>query len=517
MYCFLLSLLSALSSSRTSPPQGRPRLCKLLAMVVVLALCAVPGMAATVTVTSLADDGSPGTLRSVISAAVSGDTINFGVTGTITLDCANFGTLEINKNLTISGPGASSLAVSGNHACRVFQIDSGVTATLSGMTIENGSVTCDDKDIGSLCYSGGGILNSGTLTVSNSTLSNNSAVQLAGSRGGAIFNDNGTLTVSNSTLAGNSAAGGGGIFNAYNSGTVTVSNSTLSGNSAVDFGGGGIANLATLVVSNSTLSGNSAPDGGGGIFNGGTLTLKGTIVANSPAGGNCSGAATSYGYNLSDDDSCTSSFNQTGDLNNTAAGLDPNGLQNNGGPTKTIALVAGSAAIDAIPVTPTNDCTDVAGNPVTNDQRGIPRPQGPACDIGAFEYTVPFARFMARLNIFAGTPPGFTLNAAFTLGANNSAIFPLTQPVTLIVGSYAVTVPAASFTLVTSAANKDNYVFSGTINGVSLSEQISLMGKNRYSFKASATGITPATSNPVSVTLLIGSDSGTASVKAKFQ
>jgi len=124
---------------------------------------------------------------------------------------------------------------------------------------------------------------------------------------------------------------------------------------------------------------------------------------------------------------------------------------------------------------------------------------------------------MARLNIVAGPPPGFTLNTAFTLSANNSAIFPRTQPVTLIVGSYTVTVPAASFNLVTSGEKQGSYVFSGTINGVTLSEQISLMGKNRYSFKASATGITPATSNPVSVTLLIGINSGTASVKAKFQ
>ncbi|HXP85894.1 MAG TPA: choice-of-anchor Q domain-containing protein [Bryobacteraceae bacterium] len=69
-------------------------------------------------------------------------------------------------------------------------------------------------------------------------------------------------------------------------------------------------------------------------------------------------------------------------MNSTFAGLDPAGLQNNGGPTPTIALLPTSPAVDAIPV---SACTDFAGNPVKTDQRGVPRPQGRACDIGAFE------------------------------------------------------------------------------------------------------------------------------------
>ena len=200
------------------------------------------------------------------------------------------------------------------------------------------------------------------------------------------------LTVTNSTLSGNSASTlGGGIWNT-SGGTLTVTNSTLSGNSAGSRGGGGIYNgAAMLAITNSTLSGNSAGSGsGGGIVNDtGTLLVKNTIVANSPSGGNCftvSGTINSQGHNLSDDTSCSSYFTQTGDLNNTPAGLDPSGLQNNGGPTGTIALLPTSPAVDAIPVSPINYCTAADGiTPIATDQRGIARPQGSGCDIGAFE------------------------------------------------------------------------------------------------------------------------------------
>jgi hypothetical protein len=94
----------------------------------------------------------------------------------------------------------------------------------------------------------------------------------------------------------------------------------------------------------------------------------------------------SAGHNLSDDGNCAGFFNQIGDLNSTPAGLDPNGLMSNGiKDPQTVALLPGSPAINAIPLSPTNYCTDLSGNPVTTDERGVPRPQGPACDIGAFE------------------------------------------------------------------------------------------------------------------------------------
>ncbi len=175
------------------------------------------------------------------------------------------------------------------------------------------------------------------------------------------------MTVSNSTFSGNSASGfgGGGIYNLGDT-TVIVSNSTFDSNSAQT--GGGIANYRTVTVSNSTFSGNSAANGGGGIYNsdsgGAVTTLKNTIVANSPTGGNCSGAITDGGGNLSYPDATCPGIN--GD-----PVLGP--LQNNGGPTQTMALLPGSAAIDAA-----NDAICAAA-PVNNrDQRGITRPQGAA-------------------------------------------------------------------------------------------------------------------------------------------
>jgi CSLREA domain-containing protein len=135
-------------------------------------------------------------------------------------------------------------------------------------------------------------------------------------------------------------------------------------------------------VSNSTFSGNSANEGGGGIRNDrGKVALKNTIVANSTNGKNCAknkGEITDGGYNIEDGTSC--SFRAA---NHSLRSTNPklaSSLANNGGPTKTIALLTGSPAINAIPQA-TNGC----GTQIRTDQRGVSRPQGNRCDIGAFE------------------------------------------------------------------------------------------------------------------------------------
>ena len=340
------------------------------------------------------------TIGHAVSIAVSGDTI-------IVAAATYQENLTIGKSLKVIGSGASTTIIDGGRFKRVFTISTGVTVTLMRVTIQNGSTQ----------QSGGGIYNSGVLTISTSTISGNTAgdgafiVKPCGygcSRsGGGIYNL-GVLTIINSTIAGNAAiaicasarcdAFGGGIANGTNA-TLTINNSTLSGNVAearckfvppllsCPAGGGGIDTGGTLIINNSTLSGNAAyPTGdvsrdvGGEIF-GGPATLQNSIVANSTSGGNCNGSITSKGYNLSSDGSC--SFKGPGDMNNINPVLGK--LGNYGGPTQTIPLLSGSPAIDA---GNPSGCTDGHGHLLKTDQRGMPRPDTEdktGCDMGAYE------------------------------------------------------------------------------------------------------------------------------------
>jgi hypothetical protein len=175
-------------------------------------------------VQNTSDSGS-GSLRATIANASSGDTIEFAfaVIGTITLTS---GPLDITENLDIEGPGANSLAISGNGAAQVVSIPGGVTATIAGLTIADGNSD----------YGGGIYKNACTLRIANCTLSGNASSSVDGN-GGCIYNA-GTLTIMNSTIADNSGGYfGGGI---YNFGALTVSDSTFSGKKALE--GGGIAN-----------------------------------------------------------------------------------------------------------------------------------------------------------------------------------------------------------------------------------------------------------------------------------
>jgi predicted outer membrane repeat protein len=228
----------------------------------------------SLTVTSPADDGSAGTLRAAIEAADLGSpsdkfTISFAVTGTIDLLTP---LPDLNNNIAIQGPGAGSLTVEpaagASFASAIVTVDAGQTASLSGLTVANGTA--------------GGIYNQGTLTVANSAIVNNQSS--AYHVGGDIANFGGTLTVSLSTISGNSATlSGGGIANF--GGTLTVTGCSIYGNSA--FAGGGIANASGLLtVTGSCIYGNSATQSGGGIDSSGDLTVnESTLSGNSAAFG----------------------------------------------------------------------------------------------------------------------------------------------------------------------------------------------------------------------------------------
>ena len=294
----------------------------------------------------------------------------------------------------------------------------GVTATIDGLTITNGNA-----------HQGGGIYNeSSMLTVSNCTISGNSAPDFFGV-GGGISNDvafsDATLEILNCTISGNSTGdNGGGIYNYGGSmnATLKVLNSTISGKAA-HFYGGGIFNIsayggsAPADVLNSTLSGNSAGRFGGGIYNnafvdgsspaavlhstfsdnsafggpsGGIANFSGALqlgstILNASSISNSSGTITSLGYNLSSDDG-GGFLTATADQINTTPSLGP--LQDNGGPTFTHALLQNSPAIDA---GDPNFDPNAFNPPMLYDQRGAgyDRVAHGHVDIGAFEIVMP--------------------------------------------------------------------------------------------------------------------------------
>ncbi|MEE3715381.1 DUF4347 domain-containing protein [Tumidithrix elongata RA019] len=331
-----------------------------------------------------ASDASANSLRAQIAAAnaaVGADEIRFGFSGTpIALTT---GQIVITDALTISGNGSTNTIIDGNANGRIFNITAAVPVTISGVTIRNGRTA----------GGGGGILSSGAVTLINSTLSGNTVIT-NGSGGG--ISSSGAVILINSTVSGNiSENRGGGI---YSSGTVTVINSTVSGNSAKTFGGG-ITSVLGGTITNSTITNNTADfnnnntGNGGGVFReGGTFTIRNSIIAgnfdtpNSAGIGktihpDVSGAFVDGGNNLIGNNFGSTGFTVSTLVGTNANPIDPKlaPLANNGGATQTHALLPGSPALDA----GNNDLAPTGG-----DQRGFSRISGGRVDIGAFEFQV---------------------------------------------------------------------------------------------------------------------------------
>lgn len=252
----------------------------------------------------------------------------------------------------------------------------------------------------------------GKLTLNNLTISGGLRQTGSGVGGGALFNGGGTVTIVASAISDNQAIDGGGILNYF--GTLNVVNSTLSANAALDSGGnggGGILSFAARTnVASSTIANNSAAQGRGDSIADafsppGFFRIKNSILAGTATGNDCHGLAggilVSFGRNRAQDNSCAASLTDPGDLNN----VDPKlgALADNGGPTRTHALLPFSPAVDIIPLTA---CTDLDGASITRDQRGKTRPLSQAqvnlCDSGAVERvpitliaTIPVEKAMA--------------------------------------------------------------------------------------------------------------------------
>jgi hypothetical protein len=355
----------------------------LLALLLTLALLPLltpaPARAAGFMVTTLVDSGD-GSLREAIelaNATLGADTITFNLSGMIKLAS----TLPaIDDELTIDGNG-QMIAISGDNKVQVIVVNTDKTLNLNALTVMNG-YGCG----------GGGIYNgAGTVNITNSTFAGNVSNVINGCAGGGAFNSNGIMNVTNSTFNGNSADFGGAIHN----------------------------NGLMLNVTNSTFSNNS---GDGINDNVGTATLRNTLVVNS-VGPNCAGTITDGGSNLqfggSTADSCGATIPTP-----AADPLGGNTLANNGGSTQTIALLPGSAAIDA------GDDGVCEADPVNHlDQRGVERPQDgngdgtASCDIGAFELQLilrfsGFFQPIDNLPTINSVKAGQAIPVKFSLGGN---------------------------------------------------------------------------------------------------
>jgi CSLREA domain-containing protein len=392
--------------------------------IIALTLAMAQPLRASITVTNLADSG-PGSLRQAITDAAPGDTIDFAVTGAITLTS---GELVIDKDVTISGPGATNLTVSGNNLSRIFKIPNSSSVMVSGLALADGHAVGPNTGAGE--GYGGCVFNYGRLTITNCTLRGN----LADEYGGVIYHTSysgGALTIINSLLHSNSSPVGGAICNSGNAaiigscfssnsasaggaiwgvfgGSVTMlTNCTLSRNVATGYAGGiGNAVDSTISIDSSTICSNLAGAYGGGISLGGdyddVFTIRNSIVAgnNAPTGPDVSGAQglVSQDHNLIQN---TNGSAIIGVTTHNIYGQDPllGPLANNGGPTMTHALLPSSPAID-----------QGRSGGLTTDQRGQPRPVnfpdlanaggGDGGDIGAYE-----------LQDRPQTGPGFTVNS----------------------------------------------------------------------------------------------------------
>jgi predicted outer membrane repeat protein len=407
--------------------------CTVVSVLGFLMMLTSPALASTWYVSGTGDDGNDcrtratacATIGHAISLAASGDTIEIGPAGYQEH-------LSIPFNLTLNGGGALTTVVDGGGSDggggAVFTVGAGVRLTLSNLTVKNGVSYVGGGGVnnaGTLtvvssnfytntALTGGAILNTGTATFVNVNFSGNSPYFFGHSAscgaidnrsrmtitnstfysnyannnytaGGAICNS-GTLSIVGSTFNDNQSQGnnggyGGAIYNS--SGIFTLTNSTFYLNSATSGGGAIYSQGGTVRISNSTFGINAETGGSGGALAnaGGSMLIQDSIVANVGYGGNCGGVITSKGYNLSSDGSCR--FNSAGDLNGANPQLGP--LRNNGGPTETMAVGAGSRALDA---GNPGGCRDFAGILLTKDQRGQPRPgrgDTRGCDMGAYE------------------------------------------------------------------------------------------------------------------------------------
>ena len=382
-------------------------------LALALSICALgapAGHAATFTVNNTTDDDGPCptpttcSLRQALAEAdVAGgsDVVEFDLPAGSVISLTD-GPLIIVPAIpadavSVRGPGAAALTVRPDPAAPPASVFENVyaRAQLSGLTISGGEGGP---------FSGGGINNGGTMTLDRVVVTQNTSdASGAGAAGGIVNSAN--LTIRNSTLHANTVtnAGSGGSGGAMvNAGDLVVVNSTFTDNHVTGPGpgpgdGGALLAFGATTVISSTIAGNSAANGAGGISGLG-FGMANSILAQNTASPSpdCATVLESQGYNiLGDPTGCTVTAAAGDQVGTGVSPLNPllGPLAGNGGPTPTLALADASPARDAgSPATP----TDASPTPppdllpcATTDQRGVARPSGARCDIGAFEVVVP--------------------------------------------------------------------------------------------------------------------------------
>jgi len=331
---------------------------------------AVPSVSAAVFDVTITADGGAGSLRAAFasaSASAEPNEIVLQAGATYVLDDCGEGDLDYTGSdpLTITGNGAT---IRQTCAERVIETD--------GDIIVNDTVVTGGNQAGGL---GGGIeADTDDITLVRSTVTDNEA-----STGGGLAAIRVTLVAS--TVSGNRASStGGGVWVDQ---TLEATNSTIAGNTAGTAGGGVALVNTTITLLYTTVVGNTAPTGANlQLQPGSDALISAASVVATPLGGGADcdvddgAVTTSQGWNFSSDASCGFGAGP-GDI---VSGGDPGvgALAGNGGPTRTMLPAATSPLLDRV---------DCAATPtvVTSDQRGVTRPQGSACDIGAVEVEVP--------------------------------------------------------------------------------------------------------------------------------
>jgi len=350
------------------------------------------------------------------------DTISFSVSGTIVLG-STLPAISDPSGLTLDGTG-NIVTISGNNAVRVLEISPTAALTVKNLTIANGFASAA---LGN--SSGGGINNRyGTLTVISSTFTGCSgAIANAGDFIGNPTNPGGILTISNSTFSNNSAKGSGGAIYNASSGKVTIANSTIVGNSAVTqvctgtcllplSSGGGIKNEGISKIDNSIISGNTA-------------IKERALLPSLVSPDDISGSGVLSGTNNV--------------VNVDAATVVITPLANNGGPTQTLALLASGSAVDV-----GNDAVCASASINNVDQRGIARPQGTHCDIGAFEVVPPASAVLAVSQSATPNPVMARDSLSWTITVTNNGTANATGVKVID------TPPATGLSLVTASASQ---------------------------------------------------------------